>query len=94
MKNKVDSHIGGLGISLHRNARGQRLGTLLMKVVLSEAKRALPKLKILTLSVFGQNVRALSLYRKFGFIEYGRLPKGVRYRNRFDDHVLMYKNIR
>src|SRR3990170_3131214 len=94
MKDKIESHIGSLGISLDQKIRGEGIGTLLMDVLLRESKKYLPTLKTLILSVFGQNKRALSLYKKFGFTEYGKLPEGVRFRNLFDDQVLMYKKIR
>ncbi len=34
-----------------------------------------------------------NLYKKFGFREYGILPKGVSRGGKFEDAVLMYKNI-
>lgn len=36
---------------------------------------------------------AYNLYRQFGFIEFGRLPKGILHKNQYVDRLEMYKNI-
>lgn len=93
-KNSVLRHVGELGISIHRDARGNGIGLLLMRLLVQEAKKRLPRIKILTLSVFGENTIAQKLYRKVGFREFGKLPKGIRHRGKFDDLIYMYKRIR
>ena len=88
---RIEAHIGVFGITILKEFRGLGLGKLLMKLVLNEAKK-LPKLKIVTLQVFAENGKAAKMYKDFGFIEYGRLPKGNQYRGRFVDDILMYKS--
>lgn len=94
MKDKVEHHEGVFGISLAKEYRGQGLGRILMKLVLEEAEKQLPDLRIITLGCFEGNTQALDMYKKFGFQEYGRLPGGVFYKGKYIDHIYMVKNIR
>ncbi len=94
MKDKTESHEGVFGISLAKDYRGEGIGKILMRLVLEEAESNLPQLRIITLGVFSNNSLAMEMYKKFGFKEYGRLPKGVLHRGEYVDHVYMYKSIR
>ena len=87
----VQAHLGEFGISLSSDIRGQGIGKLLMSLVISEAKKNL-KLKI-NLSCFSSNKIAQHLYQSLGFVEYGRLPKGLFYQDQFIDEILMYKTV-
>ncbi|HNY04523.1 MAG TPA: GNAT family protein [Candidatus Woesebacteria bacterium] len=93
LKERVSKHIGSFGITLAPETRGQGIGKLLMNLVISEAQKKLPGLKMITLDCFANNEIALKLYRSLGFIEYGRLPKGLNYHGSFVDEVSMYKII-
>ncbi len=93
MRDKVERHIGGFGISIAQEFRGEGLGTVLMEVILKEAQQQLPQLKIVHLQVYSNNPLAINLYKEFGFTEYGRLPKGIQYRDQFVDSIWMYKDI-
>ena len=64
-----------------------------METVISKCIASLPRLKIITLSVFGNNTIAFELYKKLGFTEYGRLPGAILHREQFVDHVYMYRNV-
>lgn len=94
MKDKTESHEGVLSISIAKEYRGERIGKKFMQLVLEEAEKNIPQLRIVTLGVFGDNPFAKSMYEKFGFQEYGRLPEGVRHKGQFVDHIYMYKNIK
>lgn len=94
MKDKTESHEGVFGLSIAKEYRGEGIGTILMKIVLEEAERHMPQLKIVTLGIFDGNLIAKDMYEKFGFKEYGRLPKGILYKGKYIDHIYMYKNIR
>ncbi|MBZ0298002.1 MAG: GNAT family N-acetyltransferase [Anaerolineae bacterium] len=85
------NHTGSLGIAVAAPYRGQGVGELLMQTVYDQAVARLPGLSMVTLSVFGNNPIAINLYRKMGYIEYGRLPDGFRHREQFVDRVEMYK---
>lgn len=93
LKERVSKHIGSLGITLAPETRGQGIGKLLMSLTISEAQKKLPGLKMITLECFANNEIALNLYQSLGFIEHGRLPKGLSYRGSLVDEVLMYKPI-
>ncbi len=86
-------HEGGFGISIAKNFRNQGIGTLLMKLTLSEAKKRLRGMKIITLGVFANNPRAIGLYKKFGFRKFGSLPKGILCHGKFVDEYFMYRQV-
>ena len=91
MQEKVKKHIGVFGISISKEYRGMGLGKQLMKYVLDEAINNLNGLRIISLEVFAENENAIKMYKNFGFVEYGHLPEGNNYKNKFVDDILMYK---
>lgn len=91
MQERTSSHVGIFGITIAKNFRNEGIGTLLMRLVLNEAEKNIRELRIVTLGVFECNDLAFKMYKKFGFIEYGRLPEGIQYKNSCVGHVLMYK---
>lgn len=93
MMDKTEKHVGIFGISVIKDFRGKGLGKLLMELILKEAKKEIPEIKIVTLGVYSTNDIARSLYEKLGFIEYGMLPNGITRDGKFEDTILMYKNI-
>ena len=94
LKDKIKNHIGGFGITVSKDYRGDGIGKKLMELVISESIKKIKGLKIIELEVFGDNPIAQNLYKKMGFIEYGRLPKGIKHKEKFVDAVLMYKNLK
>lgn len=93
MQERTSSHVGVFGITIAKNFRDEGIGRLLMKSVLREAKKNIKQLKIVTLGIFEGNSVALEMYKKFGFIISGRMPEGIKYKNKFIDHIFMYKKI-
>lgn len=93
MKDKTEGHEGVFGISIAEDYRNQGLGKLMMKLVLESAERELPDLKLITLEVFATNEVAIPMYQKFGFVEHGRLPGGVKLADIFVDRILMHKKL-
>ncbi len=94
MKDKIEKHLGVFGIIIAKNFRGQGIGKILMEKVIDEARKNLPQLEIIKLNVFANNDLAKSMYKKFGFVEYGLLPHGIKLENGYADDVLMYKVVR
>jgi ribosomal protein S18 acetylase RimI-like enzyme len=92
-QDKVERHIGVFGISVIEACRSKGIGTQLMKEVFREAARVQPSLEILILWVFANNKLAIKLYEKFGFREYGRLPRGIKLEHGYVDHIAMYKPV-
>lgn len=61
-----------LGISLERDFWGLGAGEALTEACIECARKA--GCRQLELEVTADNTRAMSMYRKFGFVEYGRNP--------------------
>jgi RimJ/RimL family protein N-acetyltransferase len=90
---RLQKHIGNLGVSIDKEYRGEGLGKLLMAETLKEAKKKLGGLKIVILGVFEENKTAQNLYLKLGFKEYGRLSKALAYKGKYTGEILMSKNL-
>ena len=87
------SHVGSLGIAVAQAYRGQGVGELLINTVYNEAVARLRGLRMVTLSVFGNNPAAIHLYRKVGYVDYGLLPGGYRHRDQYVDRLYMVKTL-
>ncbi|MDD4027203.1 MAG: GNAT family N-acetyltransferase [Candidatus Shapirobacteria bacterium] len=94
LKNLVKKHIGSFGITVDIDYRGEGIGKTLMELVIKESIKKIKQLKIIELEVFGDNSIAQNLYKKMGFIKYGRLPNGLKHGKKFVDAILMYKQIK
>lgn len=94
MKDKIESHIGLFGITINNDFRGEGIGSMLMKTVIEEAIKNLPMLEIIILAVYAENNLAREMYKNFGFLEYGNLPKGIKRDPSYSDHTFMYKVIK
>ncbi len=84
-------HVGGLGIGIKSGYRGIGIGTKLMQTLIKESKKA--GLKILELDVFDVNEPAQALYKKMGFKEVGRTPKGVYKQGKYIDELHMVREL-
>lgn len=93
MKDKAEKHVGIFGITIAKSFRNEGIGSLLMERIIEEAKQYLKELKILTLMCFSDNEIAIKLYKKMGFVEYGKLPKGLIRKGQFTDHIYMFKEV-
>ena len=81
-------HRAELGISILKEFWGLGLGKALVNACIQCAKNA--GYEQLELNVVAENERALALYKSFGFVEFGRNPKGFRSRtNGFQELVYM-----
>ena len=70
------AHRGRFGISVLQECWGLGIGRVFMEASIDCARRA--GYTQLELEVVADNQRALSLYRRAGFEEYGRNPRGYR----------------
>jgi RimJ/RimL family protein N-acetyltransferase len=83
------SHVVRLGMGLIRDFRGCGIGTALLETLLHWAEEH-PDIEKVQLEVFSTNDRAISLYRKMGFTEEGRLRKQIKFgENDYADEVIM-----
>jgi RimJ/RimL family protein N-acetyltransferase len=86
-----ENQIGLIGIAVSNGFRNLGIGTEIMKTMAEQA--SLFGLKILKVSVFGTNNKAIHLYEKLGFVPVHRILK-KHYRNgRFIDEIIMTKTI-
>ena len=90
---EAKSHLGEFGISVALDFRGFGIGEKIMELVIAESIKTMPEIKIINLECFSQNKIAQNLYRKMGFIEYGKLPNGLKRKGQFDDAIYMYKKV-
>ncbi len=88
---RAERHIANLGLSVAKDFRNQGVGSVLLQTAISEGQKNISELEIITLGVFATNLVARELYKKFGFLEYGSLPDGVKLENSYVDHIGMYK---
>lgn len=87
-------HVVDMGMSVRSSHRGLGVGTALLTAGLDWA-RARPELEIVTLAVYADNAAGLALYRRLGFVEYGRLPAGCKHDDGTRwDQVLMRLELR
>jgi RimJ/RimL family protein N-acetyltransferase len=81
------SHTASFGITILKEHSGQGVGSLLMKKVIEWAQ--LNKVEKIDLEVFEDNEPAISLYKKFGFLEEGRKRKAIKTNETYKDMFLM-----
>ena len=81
-------HRADFGISILREYWGQGIGAALTGACIDCAKEA--GFRQLELEVVGDNENAVRLYKRYGFVEYGRNPRGFLTRDgRWQELVLM-----
>ena len=86
-------HRAGMGISILKSCWGMGVGTAIMHALIEAAKTT--SLEQLELDVVSTNERAIRLYERCRFVEYGRLPHMMKYRDgTYADAVLMVLDLR
>jgi diaminopimelate decarboxylase len=83
----VTSHVATIGLGVGKDWRGRGVGTALVAESFKWA-RAVGVEKIL-LSVYPSNLPAVALYRKFGFVEEGRMTGQSKKEGGYEDEILM-----
>ncbi|MGQ9625161.1 MAG: GNAT family N-acetyltransferase [Candidatus Bathycorpusculaceae bacterium] len=84
-----DKHVGVLGIIIKSGIRDVGIGTEMMKTLVEQAYKM--GLKVLTLTVFATNKRAIHVYTKVGFAQTGTIPKKYFKDGRYIDELIMTK---
>lgn len=87
----TSSHICGLGIAIQNGYRDIGIGTRMMECLISQGKKW--GLKLIELSVFGTNDRAIHVYRKLGFKQVGIKPNYIFKEGKYIDQVDMMLEI-
>jgi len=81
---------GTFGIAIIDGYKDIGLGTEMMKILLEKAKES--GYRMVILGVYADNLRAIHLYEKFGFVKAGTIPKYAYFEGKgFVDSITMYK---
>jgi L-phenylalanine/L-methionine N-acetyltransferase len=80
-------HVASLAIGVAEDRRGAGIGTALLAAALGWARSA--GVRKVLLSVYPHNDRALALYRRFGFVEEGRLARQSLTSAGYEDELLL-----
>jgi diaminopimelate decarboxylase len=83
----VTRHVATLGIAVAASHRGRGIGSALMAEALRWAQHV--GVEKILLSVYPHNTAAVALYRKFGFVDEGRLARQSRKSYGYEDEILM-----
>ena len=83
----VTRHVATLGIAVAAEVRGHGIGTALLGDALRWARSV--GVEKIVLSVYPHNTAAIALYRRFGFVEEGRLARHSRKSYGDEDEILM-----
>ncbi len=81
-------HVGTVGISLASSYRDEGIGSELFKLLIQQAKDM--GLRLLVLTCFENNPRALHVYEKLGFKKTGVIPGKIAYKDTLVGEVQMY----
>lgn len=85
-------HRATMGISILKDFQSIGLGTILMEEIIKKAN--ILGFEQLELGVFEDNEKALNLYKKLGFKEYGKLPNAFKLEdNTYRDEIIMYLSL-
>jgi homoserine dehydrogenase len=80
-------HVATIGMFVIASHRGRGIGTALMAEAIRWAREY--GLERIELSVYPQNEGALALYRRFGFVEEGRLVRHAKKSYGYEDEIVM-----
>ena len=80
-------HVADLNLAVSLEWQGKGVGTKLLQSIIDWAKTA--NLEKIQLNVRASNTAAISLYRKMGFIEEGRLKNRVKLKEGYLDDIIM-----
>ena len=84
-------YVGTLHLAVDKDFRGEGIGEELIKLAEEEVKKL--GVTIIDLTAIDGNSPAISLYKKLGHIEFGRLPEAVDFKGKMLDEVYMYKKL-
>jgi RimJ/RimL family protein N-acetyltransferase len=84
-------HVGSFHIALLAPYRDEGIGTELVKTLIEEARRM--KIRVVGLTCFENNARAIHIYEKTGFKSIGTIPEAIFYKESYIGEVMMYLSL-
>jgi len=84
-----EKHVGSIGIAIKNGFRDNGIGTEMMNALVKQAQKM--GLKVLTLTCFATNKRAMHVYEKVGFVQTGQIPKKHLREGKYVDEIIMTK---
>ena len=81
-------HAGGVSVSVHRDMRGQGVGSRLLKALIAWVETN-PIITRVELEVLSNNLRAVALYNRFGFEIEGTKKQAVMIDGQSVDNIMM-----
>ena len=84
-------HVAFLAMAVAATWRRKGIGAALLSEALRWARSA--RIEKVTLGVYASNGVAVALYRKFGFVEEGRLVRQSKKAHGYEDEILMARGI-
>ena len=86
-------HRAELGVMIQKSCWGKGIGTAMLEALLERIKNT--PYEQLELEVVEGNERAIRLYERFGFIEFARHPRKLKYRDgTYADIIMMMLKLR
>jgi ribosomal protein S18 acetylase RimI-like enzyme len=70
--------------------KGKGVGDALLQALLDHAVTCVEQV---ALTVTAENARAIRLYERFGFREYGRIPRSIFFEGRYYDDLEMIRPV-
>ena len=87
------AHRAYLGMSVRAKYTGLGLGTFLLRTAIAQAEEN--GFEQVELGVFSDNARAIHVYEKLGFREYGRTPRAFKLKDgTYRDELIMVRFLR
>ncbi len=92
IRNKEEAmhHVGIFGIAINQEFTGMGIGSRMTKTILNLARNQMG-LEIVKSCCFSGNEPSLRLHKKSGFRVIGKIPKGLKKKNKYRDEILLYK---
>lgn len=85
-------HKASIGISVLKDYWHQGIGSMLLQQLIDYAK-TMGSIKTIYLEVISENIRAINLYKKFGFEVYGLDQNSTKVGSKYYDNYLMRLDI-
>jgi RimJ/RimL family protein N-acetyltransferase len=84
------SHVAELGVALSEEYRNIGIGSRLIKCIIQLSVKKWGT-KVVILKIYEDNRQARRVYKKLGFRKVGAIPKGVKYKGKYYNHIIMAK---